>query len=144
MKGRGGRRFGKWFCKVMLSYAVFIMIGLLFSSVPAARLGLTEAMFLNLRIFFMVFGPIYLTLLIKIILTIVKAVRDPGQDNGTAEKGRNVLFFVTALLLCLNLSEGKTISDFTTGYTQSKGLGVLENISACPKCWLCWYAPAFG
>ena len=66
-------RFGKWLLKVVVSYAVFIVIGLLLSFVPAGRLGLSEEMFLNLRMFFMLFGPIYLTLIVNIIFTFLAA-----------------------------------------------------------------------
>ena len=37
-------RFGKWLRKVIVSYAVFIAIGLLLSLVSASRLGLSEEM----------------------------------------------------------------------------------------------------
>ena len=72
-------RFGKWILKVAASYAVFIVIGLLLSLVPANRLGLSEGKFFNLRMFFMLFGPIYLTLIVKIILTVLTAIK--GQTD---------------------------------------------------------------
>lgn len=117
-------RFGKWLLKAVASYAVFITIGLLLSLVPASRLGLSEEMFFNLRMFFMLFGPIYLTLIVKIIFTFLAAAK--GKEKDTAEKNRGVLFAVTALLLFANLSNAQTVSDFTSGYIQSKGLRSLK------------------
>ena len=56
MQEKRSMRFGKWLLKAIVSYAVFIAAGLLLSFVPARRLGLSEEMFLNLRMFFMLFG----------------------------------------------------------------------------------------
>ena len=53
-------RFGKWLLKVVISYAVFIGIGWLLGRIPAQKIGLSEDMFFDLRMFFMLFGPIYL------------------------------------------------------------------------------------
>lgn len=52
-------RFVKWLIKVVISYAVFIGIGWLLGRIPAERIGLSEDMFFDLRMFFMLFGPIY-------------------------------------------------------------------------------------
>lgn len=124
MQEKRSARFGKWLRKVIVSYAVFIAIGLLLSLVSASRLGLSEEMFFNLRMFFMLLGPIYLTLIVKIILTFLSAIKEMTKD--TAEKSRGVLFAVTALLLFVNLSNAHTVSDLTAGYLQSKGLRNLE------------------
>lgn len=124
MQKKQSIRFGKWLLKVVISYAVFIVIGLLLSLVPANRLGLSEAMFLNLRMFFMLFGPIYLTLIIKIVLTLLPATE--GKTKDIAEKSRGVLFAITALLLFANLSNAQTASDLAAGYIQGKGLRNLE------------------
>lgn len=124
MQEKRSARFGKWLRKVIVSYAVFIAIGLLLSLVSASRLGLSEEMFFNLRMFFMLLGPIYLTLIVKIILTFLSAIK--GMTKDTAEKSRGVLFAVTALLLFVNLSNAHTVSDLTAGYLQSKGLRNLE------------------
>lgn len=124
MQEKRSVRFGKWLLKVIVSYAVFIAVGLLLSFVPAGRIGLSEEMFLNLRMFFMLFGPIYLTLIVKIILTFVAAAK--RQEQGAAEKSRGILFAVTALLLFVNLSNARTVSDLTAGYGQGKGLRNLE------------------
>lgn len=117
-------RVGKWLLKVVASYAVFIAIGLLFFLIPARRIGLSEEVFLNLRIFFMLLGPIYFTLIVKIIFTFLNAAKGKGKD--TAEKNRGVLFAVTALLLFANLSSAETISDLTAGTIQGRGLKNLE------------------
>ena len=50
-------RFGKWLLKVVISYAVFIGIGWLLGRIPAEKIGLSEDMFFDLRMFFMLFGP---------------------------------------------------------------------------------------
>lgn len=130
MKKKRGIRFGKWLLKVAVSYAVFIAIGLLFSLVPASRLGLTEEMFLNLRMFFMLFGPIYLTLISKIILIILAAAK--GTTKDTAEKNQGVLFAIAALLLFANLSNAETVSDLASGYIQGKGLRNLKKSKRYP------------
>ena len=117
-------RFGKWLLKAIVSYAVFIAAGLLLSFVPARRLGLSEEMFLNLRMFFMLFGPIYLTLFVKIILTFIAAAKRREPD--VSERSRGILFAVTALLLFANLSNAQTISDLASGTIQGKGLRNLE------------------
>ena len=117
-------RLGKWLLKVMASYAVFIAVGLLLALVPASWLGLSEEMFLNLRMFFILFGPICLTLIVKIILTFLAAIK--GRTKDITEKNRGILFTVTALLLFANLSNAETISDLTAGYIQGKGLQSLE------------------
>ena len=74
-------RFGKWVLKAVVSYAVFISIGLLLSLVPASGIGLSEEMFFNLRIFFMLFGPIYLTLIVKILLAFLTVIKGKGFLN---------------------------------------------------------------
>ena len=124
MQKKRSIRLGKWLWKVMASYAVFIAVGLLLALVPASQIGLSEEMFLDLRMFFMMFGPIYLTLIVKIILTFLSAIK--GRTKDIAEKNRGILFAVTALLLFANLSNAETISDLTAGYIQGKGLQSLE------------------
>ena len=124
MQKKRSIRFGKWLLKVVISYAAFIAVGLLLSFVPASWLGLSEGMFFNFRMFFMLFGPIYLTLIVKIVLVFLTAIKEQTKD--ISEKSQGVLFVVTALLLFANLSNAQTVSDFTTGYIQSKGLRNLE------------------
>ena len=124
MREKRNIRFGKWILKVAASYAAFIAVGQLLSLIPAGWFGLSEEMFFNLRMFFMLFGPIYLTLIAKIILTLLAAIK--GQAKDVADKNRGVLFAVTALLLFANLSNAETLSDFTSGYIQGKGLQNLK------------------
>ena len=124
MQEKRSMRFGKWLLKAIVSYAVFIAAGLLLSFVPARRLGLSEEMFLNLRMFFMLFGPIYLTLFVKIILTFIAAAKRREPD--VSERSRGILFAVTALLLFANLSNAQTVSDLASGTIQGKGLRNLE------------------
>ena len=124
MQKKRSIQFGKWVLKVAISYAVFITIGLLLSFIPARRIGLSEEMFLNLQMFFMLLGPLYLTLIVKIILSFLPAIK--GRTKDSAGKTQSVLFGVTALLLFANLSNARTVSDFTTGYIQGKGLRNLQ------------------
>lgn len=85
MQEKRSARFGKWLLKAAASYGAFISVGLLLSPVPASRLGLSEEVFFDLRMFLMLLGPIYLALIVKIILTLLTAVR--GQAKGTAGAG---------------------------------------------------------
>ena len=72
----------------------------------------------------MLLGPVYLTLIVKIMLTLLAAVK--GRTKDVARETRGVLFIVTTLLLFANLSSAGTISDLTAGHIQGKGLRVLE------------------
>ena len=117
-------RFGKWLLKVVISYAVFIGIGWLLGRIPAEKIGLSEDMFFDLRMFFMLFGPIYLTLIVKIVLTILTAIKHKEKD--TAEQNRGVLLAFTAILMLANLSNAQTIADLSSGLIESKGLKSLN------------------
>lgn len=117
-------RFGKWLIKVVISYAVFIGIGWLLGRIPAGRFGLSEEIFLNLRMFFMLLGPIYLTLIVKIVLTILAAIRHKEKD--TAGQNRGVLLAITAILLLANLPNAQTVADLSSGLIKGKGLRSLN------------------
>ena len=117
-------RFEKWILKVVISYAVFIGIGWLLGRIPAERIGLSEDMFFDLRMFFMLFGPIYLSLIVKIVLTILAAIKH--KENDTAEQNRGVLLAVTAILMLANLSNAQTAADLSSGLIESKGLKSLN------------------
>ena len=117
-------RFVKWLIKVVISYAVFIGIGWLLGRIPAERIGLSEDMFFDLRMFFMLFGPIYLSLIVKIVLTILAAIKH--KENDTAEQNRGVLLAVTAILMLANLSNAQTAADLSSGLIESKGLKSLN------------------
>ena len=117
-------RFEKWILKVVISYAVFIGIGWLLGRIPAEKIGLSEDMFFDLRMFFMLFGPIYLTLIVKIVLTILAVIKHKEKD--TAEQNRGVLLAFTAILLLANLSNAQTIADLSSGLIESKGLKSLN------------------
>ena len=108
----------------MISYAVFIGIGWLLGRIPAERIGLSEDMFFDLRMFFMLFGPIYLSLIVKIVLTILAAIKH--KENDTAEQNRGVLLAVTAILMLANLSNAQTAADLSSGLIESKGLKSLN------------------
>lgn len=117
-------RFEKWLLKVVISYAVFIGIGWLLGRIPAEKIGLSEDMFFDLRMFFMLFGPIYLSLIVKIVLRILAAIKHKGKD--TAEQNRGVLLAVTAILMLANLSNAQTAADLSSGLIESKGLKSLN------------------
>lgn len=117
-------RFEKWILKVVISYAVFIGIGWLLGRIPAEKIGLSEDMFFDLRMFFMLFGPIYLTLIVKIVLTILAAIKHKEKD--TAEQNRGVLLAFTAILMLANLSNAQTMADLSSGLIESKGLKSLN------------------
>ena len=117
-------RFEKWILKVVISYAVFIGIGWLLGRIPAEKIGLSEDMFFDLRMFFMLFGPIYLTLIVKIVLTILAVIKHKEKD--TAEQNRGVLLAFTAILMLANLSNAQTMSDLSSGLIESKGLKSLN------------------
>ena len=117
-------RFEKWILKVVISYAVFIGIGWLLGRIPAEKIGLSEDMFFDLRMFFMLFGPIYLTLIVKIVLTILAVIKHKEKD--TAEQNRGVLLAFTAILLLANLSNAQTMADLSSGLIESKGLKSLN------------------
>ena len=86
-------RFVKWLIKVVISYAVFIGIGWLLGRIPAERIGLSEDMFFDLRMFFMLFGPIYLSLIVKIVLTILAAIKH--KEKGIAEQNNRATRKIT-------------------------------------------------
>ena len=44
-------RFGKWLLKVVTSYAVFIGIGWMLGPIRAEKIGISEDMFFDLRMF---------------------------------------------------------------------------------------------
>ena len=60
----------------------------------------------------MLFGPIYLTLIVKIILTFIADTRGKAKD--TSEENRGILFAFTALLLFANLSDAESVSKTVT------------------------------
>ena len=125
MKQSKGARFGIWLLKVLVSYTVFILLGLLISLIPAGNLGISEEMFYNLRMFFMLFGPVYLTLIVRIILIFIQTAQ--GKNSNTAETGRGAIFAVTALLLLANLSNTQTASDLAAGMVEGDGFKTLEH-----------------
>ena len=50
-------RFVKWLIKVVISYAVFIGTGWLLGRIPAEKIGLSEDMFFDLRMFSCCLAP---------------------------------------------------------------------------------------
>ena len=72
----------------------------------------------------MLFGPIYLSLIVKIVLRILAAIKHKEKD--TAEQNRGVLLAVTAILTLANLSNAQTAADLSSGFIESKGLKSLN------------------
>ena len=120
----------KWLGKTAGTYAVFIAVGGLLSLIPASRINLSEETFFSLRMFLVLFGPIYLTLIAKIILTLLSIKN--GQTKDIAENSQGVLFAVTSLLMFVNLSNAETITDLTDSYIQNKGLQHLKTSKQYP------------
>ena len=120
MAGKRSARLGKWLGKAAVSYALCIAIGHLLSRVPAGRLGLSAASFFHLRMCLMLLGPIYLALIARIVRTILSPARPP--QSGKAEPGRGILLAVTALMLFADLSTAQTLSDWSAGAIQGRGL----------------------
>lgn len=117
-------RFGKWIIKVLVSYGFFIAIGMLLGMIPAESIGLSEKMFLNLRMFFMLLGPIYLTLIVKIVLTFMNKSRN--QNQAMSERGFRTATAVMNILIFFNLTNGKILTDGAEAWVQSKGLRTIE------------------
>ncbi len=115
-------RLGKWLLKVGVTYAVFAIAGLGFSLIPARSLGLSEQQYFRLRMFFILLGPVCLTLLIRIILTLTGIRRGNAAVNS-----QGPLLALSSLLLFFNLSHAQSVSDLTTGLFQAKGLDQLNS-----------------
>ena len=79
-------RFEKWILKVVISYAVFIGIGWLLGRIPAEKNWPFRGYVFRSADVFMLFGPIYLTLIVKIVLTILAVIKHKEKD--TAEQNR--------------------------------------------------------
>ncbi len=67
MHGEKRHRFGKQLMGMIFLYVIFILIGILLAHAPVQKLGLSENVFLNLRMFFIFLGPVYLMVFCKII-----------------------------------------------------------------------------
>ena len=67
---------------------------------------------------------IYLTLIVKIVLTILAAIRHKEKD--TAGQNRGVLLAITAILLLANLPNAQTVADLSSGLIKGKGLRSLN------------------
>ena len=68
----------------------------------------------------MLFGPIYLTLIVKIVLTILAVIKHKEKD--TAEQNRGVLLAFTAILMLANLSNAQTMADLSSGLIESRSI----------------------
>ena len=99
-------RFVKWLAKAAAAYLFFFLTGLLMGLVPAGSLGLSGPAFFSLRMCWMLLGPVYVTLVSRLILAFLPAARKPGP--GTAEKGTRLMLAVvialSQLLLCSSLA----------------------------------------
>ncbi|HIS69234.1 MAG TPA: hypothetical protein IAA58_07745 [Candidatus Gallacutalibacter stercoravium] len=81
MPNKRSKRLGKRLLKVLAFYAVFLLLGLLLSFIPARQLGLLEESYFNLKIFFILLGPIYSILIAKIVLTFIGVSHLRNADN---------------------------------------------------------------
>ena len=137
MKQSFATRFGKWFVKVVAIYAVFIAVGMLLFRIPAYSVGLSEKIWTDIRMFFMLFGPIYLTLIFKSILVIICAVKSrhnaadnkggkPGEKEA-ADRGRDAALIVAGILLFVDLLSMQSAADLTVNYSAGKGLSLINS-----------------
>lgn len=120
-------RFAKWLAKAAAAYLFFFLTGLLMGLVPAGSLGLSGPAFFSLRMCWMLLGPVYVTLVARLILAFLPAARKPGP--GAAEKGTRLMLAVAALLLLADLSGADTLPDLAGNSVQARGLHNLAQSS---------------
>lgn len=120
-------RFAKWLAKAAAAYLFFFLTGLLMGLVPAGSLGLSGPAFFSLRMCWMLLGPVYATLVARLILAFLPAARKPGP--GTAEKGTKLVLAIAALLLLADLSGADTLPDLAGSSVQARGLHNLAQSS---------------
>ena len=120
-------RFAKWLAKAAAAYLFFFLTGLLMGLVPAGSLGLSGPAFFSLRMCWMLLGPVYVTLVARLILAFLPAARKPGPDS--AEKGTKLVLAVAALLLLADLSGADTLPDLAGNSVQARGLHNLAQSS---------------
>ncbi len=107
--------FKKRMIKVIVCYAIFIFIGQLMSLFPQSALPI----FYDLRMFFMIFGPIYFMLILRIIHTF---------QNQKKEQGRTLLFTLLSFLFMHHSDH-----DLTETVLINKGLRQIHNGKTSPK-----------
>ena len=105
-------RFKNWLIKVIIYYIVFIVIGYFMSLLPQS----SQPIYYNLRMFFMVLGPLYLMLIIQIIKTFRK------QDEHTVEKGSHLLLTAISFLFMGRLLDFQKPYDLVEANLVNKGL----------------------
>ena len=120
-------RFAKWLAKAAAAYLFFFLTGLLMGLVPAGSLGLSGPAFFSLRMCWMLLGPVYATLVARLILAFLPAAQKPGP--GAAEKGTKLVLVVAALLLLADLSGADTLPDLAGNSVQARGLHNLAQSS---------------
>lgn len=104
-------RFKNWLIKVIIYYIVFIVIGYFMSLLPQS----SQPIYYNLRMFFMVLGPLYLMLIIQIIKTFRK------QDEHTVEKGSHLLLTAISFLFMGRLLDFQKPYDLVEADLVNKG-----------------------
>ena len=104
-------RFKNWLIKVIIYYIVFIVIGYFMSLLPQS----SQPIYYNLRMFFMVLGPLYLMLIIQIIKTFRK------QDEHTVEKGSHLLLTAISFLFMGRLLDFQKPYDLVEANLVNKG-----------------------
>ena len=105
-------RFKNWLIKVIIYYIVFIVIGYFMSLLPQS----SQPIYYNLRMFFIVLGPLYLMLIIQIIKTFRK------QDEHTVEKGSHLLLTAISFLFMGRLLDFQKPYDLVEANLVNKGL----------------------
>lgn len=98
--------------KVIECYIIFMIIGYFLSLLPQA----SQPIYYNLRMFFMVLGPIYLMLIIQIIKTFRK------QDEHTVEKGSHLSLMIISFLFMGRLLDSQKPYDLVETNLINKGL----------------------
>ena len=112
-------RFVKWLIKVVISYACLSGSAGFSGGSPLKELAFPRICFSICGCFSCCLARIYLSLIVKIVLTILAAIKH--KENDTAEQNRGVLLAVTAILMLANLSNAQTAADLSSDSSKAKG-----------------------
>ena len=93
-------------------------------------MGLTWERHNDLCMLVMLLGPIYTTIIAKIILLFVN--RHMIAESDEAETGRGISMAIAGILLMADLADSRTIGDLASGYVQGKGLDNLRKSRRYP------------
>ena len=129
MRKRTGKAV-RWLLKAAASYIIFFLISLLLRQVSPDAMGLTWEKHNDLCMLVMLLGPIYTTIIAKIILLFVN--RHMITESDKAETGRGISMAIAGILLMADLAASRTIGDQASGYVQGKGLDNLRKSRRYP------------